>query len=149
MDGTKFAKMLSDKHLFELDRMAYKYSAADVKEFAALLRQNLARPLPLMDFAGKELVCLPNLAQISTNGMKQLLTAPAESCPFGVQAMTEEIHATLQIENIHSTRNSIRYILNGYAPRNEEENRIYGMKRGLDFIADSGNDITEENAHVR
>ena len=31
MDGTKFAKMLSDKHLFELDRMAYKYSAADVK----------------------------------------------------------------------------------------------------------------------
>lgn len=147
MDGTKFAKMLSDKHLFELDRMAYKYSAADVKEFAALLRQNFARPLPLMDFAGKEMVCLPNLAQISTKGMKQLLTAPAQSCPFGVQAMTEEIHATLQIENIHSTRNSIRYILNGYAPRNEEENRIYGMKRGLDFIADSGNDITEENLH--
>lgn len=147
MDGTKFAKMLSDKHLFELDRMAYKYSTADVKEFAALLRQNFARPLPLVDFAGGELVCLPNLAQISTHGMKQLLTAPAESCPFGVQAMTEEIHATLQIENIHSTRNSIRYILNGYAPRNEEENRIYGMKRGLDFIADSRNEITEDNLH--
>ena len=31
MDGTKLAKMLSDKHLFELDRMAYNYSAADVK----------------------------------------------------------------------------------------------------------------------
>ena len=131
MDGTKFAKMLSDKHLFELDRLAYKYSVADVKEFSELLRQNFVQPLPLVDFTGQAIVCLPNLAQISTSGMKQLLSVPAESQPFGVQAMTEEIHATLQIENIHSTRNSIRHILNGNAPRNEEENRIYGMKRWI------------------
>lgn len=116
MDGTKFAKMLSDKHLFELDRLAYKYSVADVKEFSELLRQNFVQPLPLVDFTGQAIVCLPNLAQISTSGMKQLLSVPAESQPFGVQAMTEEIHATLQIENIHSTRNSIRHILNGNAP---------------------------------
>lgn len=147
MDGMKFAKMLSDKHLFELDRMAYKYSAADVREFSEILRQNFAQPLPLVDFAGQALVCLPNLAQISTKSMKQLLSVPAESQPFGVQAMTEEIHATLQIENIHSTRNSIRHILNGNAPRNEEENRIYGMKRGLDFIANQQNEITEGNLH--
>ena len=147
MDGTKFAKMLSDKHLFELDRLAYKYSVADVKEFSELLRQDFVQPLPLVDFAGQALVCLPNLEQISTKSMKQLLSVPAESQPFGVQAMTEEIHATLQIENIHSTRNSIRHILNGNAPRNEEENRIYGMKRGLDFIADQQNEITEENLH--
>lgn len=44
-------------------------------------------------------------------------------------------------------RNSIRHIMNGNAPRNEEENRIYGMKRGLDFIADQQNEITEENLH--
>ena len=147
MDGMKFAKMLSDKHLFELDRMAYKYSAADVREFSEILRQNFAQPLPLVDFAGQALVCLPNLAQISTKSMKQLLSVPAESQPFGVQAMTEEIDATLQIENIHSTLNSIRQILNGNAPRNEEENRIYGMKRGLDFIADQQNEITEKNLH--
>ena len=147
MDGTKFAKMLSDKHLFELDRLAYKYSVADVKEFSELLRQNFVQPLPLVDFTGQAIVCLPNLAQISTSGMKQLLSVPAESQPFGVQAMTEEIHATLQIENIHSTRNSIRHILNGNASRNEDENRIYSMKRGLDFIADQQNEITEENLH--
>ena len=110
MDGMKFAKMLSDKHLFELDRMAYKYSAADVREFSEILRQNFAQPLPLVDFSGQTLVCLPNHAQISTKGMKHLLSVPAESQPFGAQAMTEEIHATLQIENIHSTRNSIRHI---------------------------------------
>ena len=57
MDGTKFAKMLSDKHLFELDRMAYKYSAADVREFSEILRQNFAQPLPLVDFAGQAIVC--------------------------------------------------------------------------------------------
>ena len=44
MDGAKFAKMLSDKHLFELDRMEYKYSVSSVKEFIGLLRQNLAQP---------------------------------------------------------------------------------------------------------
>ena len=59
--------------------------------------------------------------------------------------MTEEIHATLQIENIHSIRRSIRRILNGYAPRDEEGSRIYGIKRGLDFIADRDNKITEKN----
>ena len=69
MDGAQFAKMLSDKHLFELDRMEYKYSTVSVKEFAELLRQNFAQPLPLTDFSGNKLFYLPNLAQISTNGM--------------------------------------------------------------------------------
>lgn len=147
MDGAKFAKMLSDKHLFELDRMEYKYSVSSVKEFIGLLRQNLAQPLPLADFSSDELFYLPNLAQISTNGMKQLLSVPASNQSFGLQAMTEEIHATFQIESIRSSRNSIRHILNGYSPRNEEESRIYGMKRGLDFIADRQNAITEENLH--
>lgn len=147
MDGAKFAKMLSDKHLFELDRMEYKYSVSSVKEFIGLLRQNLAQPLPLADFSSDELFYLPNLAQISTNGMKQLLSVPASNQSFGLQAMTEEIHATFQIESIRSSRNSIRHILNGYAPRNEEESRIYGMKRGLVFIADRQNAITEENLH--
>lgn len=79
--------------------------------------------------------------------MKRLLSAPTSNQSFGLQAMTEEIHATFQIESIHSSRNSIRHILNGYTPCNEEEVRIYGMKRGLDFIADRQNTITEENLH--
>ena len=43
---------------------------------------------------------------------------------------------------------SIRYILDGYAPRDEQEARIYGMKRGLEFIANRQNTITEENLHA-
>ena len=147
MDGAQFAKMLSDKHLLELDRMEYKYSTVSVKEFAELLRQNFAQPLPLTDFSGNKLFYLPNLAQISTNGMKQLLSVPVSGQNFGLSAMTEEIYATFQIESIRSTRSSIRYILDGYAPRDEQEARIYGMKRGLEFIANRQNTITEENLH--
>lgn len=148
MDGVQFAKMLSDKHLFELNRMEYKYSTVSVKEFAELLRQNFAQPLPLTDFSGNKLFYLPNLAQISTNGMKQLLSVPVSGQNFGLSAMTEEIYATFQIESIRSTRSSIRYILDGYAPRDEQEARIYGMKRGLEFIANRQNTITEENLHA-
>lgn len=147
MDGAQFAKMLSDKHLLELNRMEYKYSTVSVKEFAELLRQNFAQPLPLTDFSGNKLFYLPNLAQISTNGMKQLLSVPVSGQNFGLSAMTEEIYATFQIESIRSTHSSIRYILDGYAPRDEQEARIYGMKRGLEFIANRQNRITEENLH--
>lgn len=147
MDGAQFAKMLSDKHLLELNRMEYKYSTVSVKEFAELLRQNFAQPLPLTDFS-EIAVYLPNLAQISTNGMKQLLSVPVSGQNFGLSAMTEEIYATFQIESIRSTRSSIRYILDGYAPRDEQEARIYGMKRGLEFIANRQNTITEENPGI-
>ena len=79
--------------------------------------------------------------------MKQLLSVPVSGQNFGLSAMTEEIYATFQIESIRSTRSSIRYILDGYAPRDEQEARIYGMKRGLEFIANRQNTITEENLH--
>ena len=78
MDGAQFAKMLSDKHLFELNRMEYKNSTVSVKEFAELLRQKFVQPLPLTDFSGNKLFYLPNLAKISTNGMKQLLLCPGQ-----------------------------------------------------------------------
>ena len=143
MDAAQFAKMFSDKHLFEINRMEYKYTSAAVKEFTKLLRQDFAQELPLQDSRGEMLVYLPNVARISTAGMKQLLTVPAARSAFGLQAMTDEIHATLQIENIRSIRKSIRRILDGYAPRDEEENRIYGIKRGLEFIANRENKITE------
>lgn len=148
MDAAQFAKMFSDKHLFEINRMEYKYTSAAVKEFTKLLRQDFAQELPLQDSRGEMLVYLPNVARISTAGMKQLLTVPAARSVFGLQAMTDEIHATLQIENIRSTRKSIRRILDGYAPRDEEENRIYGIKRGLEFIANRENKITEANLHT-
>ena len=61
--------------------------------------------------------------------------------------MEDEIISTLSIEKIDSKRDSVRYILSGGAPKNENEDKIYGIKRGLDFIADISNKITEENLY--
>ena len=33
----------------------------------------------------------------------------------------------------------------GYAPNDESENRIYGMKKGLEFISHPAHTMTEEN----
>ena len=42
--------------------------------------------------------------------------------------MEEEIAASLTIENIDFNRDSVRKILNGYAPQDESEARIYMIK---------------------
>lgn len=61
--------------------------------------------------------------------------------------MEDEIVSTLTIEQIDTSRDSVRRILTGYAPASETENRIYGMKKGVEFIADPNHRITEENLH--
>ena len=85
MDGAQFAKMLSDKHLLELNRMEYKYSTVSVKEFAELLRQNFAQPLPLTDFSGNKLFYLPNQwyteNRIESSSMSRWETNGVFFCP--------------------------------------------------------------------
>lgn len=147
MDAALFIQMLHDKHFFDLARLRYKYSAAAVDEMLSLLGRTMYVPLPLLDSGGQPLVYLPHVAQVSDHGMKKLLHVPASGAPFGRQAMEEEIQFSLEIENYHSNRQSIRRIWDGYAPQDEAEARIYGMKRGLDFIMDQQNAITEENLH--
>lgn len=41
--------------------------------------------------------------------------------------MEDEILSTFSIEQIDTSRDSVRRILSGYAPANESENRIYGI----------------------
>ena len=61
--------------------------------------------------------------------------------------MEEEILSTFSIEQIDTSRDSVRKILSGYAPTTESENRIYGMKKGLEFISDPQHKITEESIY--
>lgn len=101
----------------------------------------------LLDFSGNQCVYLPVQCLIPANVMKKLLPKPLHHDPYGLLAMEEEIEATLNIENIASSRESVRKILRGKAPANEEESRVYGIKRGLDFISNPANQITEENLY--
>lgn len=147
MDAGKFAAMLTDKHIIDLKRMQHKYSAADVAEMMALLQKNIFKDLPLRDFDGQPLVYLENLVQVSMASARVLFERPPGSHRYNINAMTEEIQSTLAIENIISSRESIRHILTGYAPQDESEQRLWGMKKGLDFISDPANKITEASLY--
>lgn len=147
MDAKQFTKMLSDKDFSNLKKMQYKYSASDVKEMLTLLIATMHEKLPIKDFEGGSLVYLPNNLQVNLNAVKSLLTPCGSQAVYGLQAMEEEIHSTLTIENIESSRDSIRKILEGYAPANDSEERIYGMKKGLEFISDTANIITEKSLY--
>lgn len=147
MEAGKFAAMLADKHLIDLKRMQHKYSAADVAEMMALLQKNFFKNLPLQDFDGQPLVYLENRVRLSMASARVLFERPPETHRYNINAMTTEIQATLAIENINSTRESIRHILTGYAPHDESEQRLWGMKKGLDFISDPANKITEASLY--
>ena len=51
------------------------------------------------------------------------------------------------IESIDFSRDSVCRILKGMAPKDEQENRIFGIKHELEFITDTANNITEENLY--
>ena len=146
MDAGLFTKMLSDKSVLDLKKLGYKYPQADIKEFISLLETGFYKALPLKDFAGKSVVYLSGTAQVQLSAAKLLLN-PQKGGTFGLKAMEDEIISTLTIEQIDTSRDSVRKILSGYAPVDESENRIFGMKKGLEFIADPFHQITEENIY--
>lgn len=145
MEASLFTSMLSDKYLTNLKKLGYKYPQADLHEFVELLKNGFYRQLPIKDFRGNKIVYLESTAQVHLSAAKILLTAQNSSQLYGVKAMEEEIISTFTIESIDFSRDSVRRILAGYAPSDENENRIYGMKKGLEFISDTANTITEEN----
>ena len=147
MDAGLFARMLSDKSIIDLKKLGYKYPQADMKEFVALLGNGFYKILPLKDFHGGNLVYLESVAQVHLSAAKLLLTPQNSGQLFGRKAMEEEIISTFSIEQIDTSRDSVRKILSGYAPTTESENRIYGMKKGLEFISDPQHRITEESIY--
>lgn len=145
MEAALFAKMLSDKSVTDLKKLKYKYPDADMDELIELLKTSIYKVLPLMDFKGHQSVYMGSVAQVRMNTIKTLMRPQSGDYRYGIKAMEAEIASTLTIENIDFSRESVRKILKGYAPSDESENRIYGMKKGLEFISDTGNKITEEN----
>lgn len=144
MDIKLFSKMLKDKHFCNLEKMKYKYSG-DFAEFLQTLSELYYKDLPILDFNGNNLVFIENHAAVSQNAVKLLLKN--RNNYYGVKTAEDEIVATSAIENIDFSRDSVRNILKGYAPKNDQESRILGIKKGLEFIADTSNKITEENLH--
>ena len=144
MDIKLFSKMIKDKHFCNLEKMKYKYST-DFEEFLQTLSELYFKELPLLDFSRNNIVFIENHVAVSQRAVKILLKN--QSNYYGIKTAEDEIVATSAIENIDFSRDSVRNILKGYAPKNDQESRILGIKKGLEFIADTSNKINEENLH--
>ena len=148
MDAALYAKILSDKSITDLKKIKYKFPDADMRELIALLKSSVYKTMPIPDFSGNDFVYMENTAQVRMKAVKFLLTRQSSNEAFGLKAMEDEIASSLSIESIDFPRDSVRKILRGYAPADESENCIFGMKKGLEFISDPDNEITEDNIHT-
>ncbi|KAF0092396.1 MAG: hypothetical protein FD141_580 [Fusobacteria bacterium] len=147
MDTKLYTQMIQDQHLHNLKKMIHKYTKQNVEEMLQALGEISYKETTLKDFNGNPCVYIPSQTTIDMGIIKKLLTANNTNKPYGIQAMEQEIEGTLQIENIQSSRESIKKILQGMAPINEQENWTQGLKKSLEFIADTRNKITEENLY--
>ncbi|HVJ50596.1 Fic family protein [Desulfitobacterium sp.] len=146
MELETFTEMFGDKNALDFKKLKYKFGEKNLVEYLETLKENFYQELPLPDFKGKPLVLLPAKISLTTQ-LTKALAASYLGEKYGLQAMEDEIIATLSIEQIDSSRESVRRILQGGAPVTSNENKAYGIKRGLDFIADTANKITEENLY--
>ena len=144
MDIKVFTKMLKDKHFADYKKMRYKYSG-EFNAFLQTLEDLYYKTLPLSDFDGNNVVFIENHAAVNQSAVKLLLKSQDQH--YGIKAAEDEIVATSAIESIDFSRDSVRKILKGMAPKDEQESRILGIKHGLEFIADTANKITEENLY--
>ncbi len=144
MDIKIFTKMLKDKHFTDYQKMNYKYGD-DFNAFLHTLEELYYKTLPLLDFDDNNIVFIENHAAVNQNAVKLLLQS--QDGHYGIKAAEDEIVATSAIESIDFSRDSVRKILKGMAPKDEQENRILGIKHGLEFIADTSNKITEDNLY--
>lgn len=144
MEIKTFTKILKDKAFVDYKKMKYKYSA-DFDAFLKTLEELYYKTLPILDFDGGNVVLIENHARVSQNTVKLLLKEQKQN--YGIKAAEEEIIATSAIESIDFSRDSVRNILKGMAPKDENETRIMGLKKGLEFIADADNKISEENLY--
>lgn len=144
MDIKIFTKMLKDNSFTDYKKMKYKYPD-DFNEFLKTLDLLYYKELPLYDFNNNNIVFIENHSSIQQNAIKLLLQSQSQY--YSLKSAEDEIISTSAIESIDFNRDSVRNILKGLAPKNEQENRILGVKLGLEFIADTTNKITEENLY--
>lgn len=141
-----FMNIINDPNFYNLKKMKNKYGDINIEEVIKILKSTFYKYIPICDFKNNDIAYAPSLININDNVYKILISGN-DSKNYSIEKMENEIHSTLKIENINSDRNSIRNILKGATPKNNDENKIYGIKKGLDFISAKSNIISEENLY--
>ena len=112
--------MLKDKNFSDYYKMMHKYSG-EFKSFLQNLKELYYKELPLLDFDGNDIVFIENHASVNQEVIKLLMQS--QDWYYGIKAAEDEIIATCAIESIDFSRDSVRKILKGMAPKDEQENR--------------------------
>ena len=87
------------------------------------------KEIKLKDFKQNNIVYCPTLIKMQDNTYKVLLS-DGLSAKYNVSKMIDEIENTLAIENIQTIRESVANILEGYAPKNDDEKYyLWNQKR--------------------
>ncbi len=141
-----FTQMFSDKLVLNFKKMKYKYGTNNFEAFIEILKHTFATHILIKDFDSFPATIMLSKINLTSQLKKQLLRSQ-HSHEYGIKAMEEEIISTLSIESINTSRESVRCLLKGDAPNHDNEEKAYGIKRGIDYIADKRNKITEYNLY--
>ncbi len=148
MDANQYIAMLQDEHFYNLKKMEYKYSKESVQEMLAIVKKSLMKPILLPDFSGESFLVYSDVGMKHTGDAIKALMSYRGKDAFGLKSLENEIISTFSIEQINTSRESVRKILAGTAPNDESENCILGMKKGFEFISDKKNRISADNVRV-
>lgn len=148
MELKQFLKIFNDKNYSDLVKMKHKYGQPLLEEYLGEIRESFYSELGLLDFNGNRIVYIPEKIKIESDSFKILYKQESMSDEYSNKAMVDETAATFDIEDIDYSLQSVRDIFAGLAPKDKMEERIAGMKKGIDFINDKSNVINEENLYA-
>lgn len=133
---------MNDKSWSDYQKLKNKYPY-DFSDFLDSLKSLYYYELPLYDKFGNNLVFIKDHTKTNTNACKNYLSFQIGN--YNAQTVENEILSTSSIENIDFKRESVRKILHGNEPSDNDEKRIEGLKKGFEFISNPTNAITEAN----
>jgi len=148
VDIKMLLKLIKNNEFLDIKKLQYKYPEINLYELAELLKAGFYDELPLPDFDGRNICYLKRMTESDLSAVRLLSCENAGESRYGYEAITDEIHSTMAIENISAPRDSVSNIVNGSNPSNKIEEQIYGLKNGFEYICKVDNDITEENLHT-
>ena len=118
MDILKFNLIFNDKHAYSLKNLKCKYPD-DFSEYLSVLKELYYKSLPICDLSGEKIVFVPARCNVKISAFKTFLSVREKA--YSEKAVEDEIISTAKIESIDYTRESVRNILKGFAPRDDAE----------------------------
>ncbi|MDR1917171.1 MAG: Fic family protein [Synergistaceae bacterium] len=143
MDAKLFARMFSGSRMNDFKKLLRLYRPEDVEEFSSLLREGFCRTLPILDSGGNPIFYIEGRARLSASAYRALLLPYEETVP-SVREELEESRATLSLDGIIYGRDATPASDRDEADREE---RLRGVRRGIEFIGDISRGITVENIY--